>query len=43
MYVSEIVEITNYRNLTGKTVKFNENLNFLIGENIILEKLIFWN
>lgn len=35
MYVSEIVEITNYRNLTGKTVKFNETLNFLIGENNI--------
>lgn len=35
MYVSEIIEILNYRNLTGKTVKFNETLNFLIGENNI--------
>lgn len=35
MFISEIVEITNYRNLTGKTIKFNETLNFLIGENNI--------
>ena len=35
MYISEILEIANYRNLTGKTIKFNEKLNFLIGENNI--------
>lgn len=35
MYISEIVEIINYRNLTGKKIKFNENLNFIIGENNI--------
>ena len=35
MYISEILEITNYRNLTGKRIKFNETLNFLIGENNI--------
>lgn len=35
MYVSEIVEINNYRNLSGKTIKFNEKLNFLLGENNI--------
>lgn len=35
MYISEIVEINNYRNLTGKTIKFNEKLNFLLGENNI--------
>lgn len=35
MHISEIAEITNYRNLTGKTIKFNETLNFLIGENNI--------
>lgn len=35
MYISEIVEIFNYRNLTGKTIKFNEKLNFFIGENNI--------
>lgn len=33
MYISEIKEILNYRNLTGKTIKFNETMNFLIGEN----------
>ena len=37
MYISEILEITNYRNLTGKRIKFNETLNFLIGENNMLE------
>ena len=35
MYISDIVEISNYRNLTGKTIKFNESLNFFIGENNI--------
>lgn len=35
MYISEILEITNYRNLTEKRIKFNETLNFLIGENNI--------
>lgn len=35
MYISEIVEINNYRNLTGKTIIFNDTLNFLIGENNI--------
>lgn len=35
MYISEIVEINNYRNLTGKTITFNNTLNFLIGENNI--------
>ena len=35
MYISEIKEILNYRNLTGKTIKFNETMNFLIGENNI--------
>ena len=34
MYISEIVEINN-RNLTGKTITFNDTLNFLIGENNI--------
>ena len=24
MYISEIVEINNYRNLTGKTITFND-------------------
>lgn len=35
MYISEVVEISNYRNLTGKTIIFNNKLNFLIGENNI--------
>ena len=35
MYISEISEINNYRNLTGKTITFNDTLNFLIGENNI--------
>lgn len=35
MHISEIVEINNYRNLTGKTITFNDTLNFLIGENNI--------
>lgn len=35
MFISEIKEISNYRNLSGKTIRFNETLNFLIGENNI--------
>lgn len=35
MYISEIKEIFNYRNLSGKTINFNETMNFLIGENNI--------
>lgn len=33
MFISEIKEISNYRNLSGKTIKFNGDVNFLIGEN----------
>lgn len=35
MYISDICEILNYRNLSGKTIKFNKNMNFIIGENNI--------
>ena len=35
MYISEIKEIMNYRNLSGKKIVFNEIINFLIGENNI--------
>lgn len=35
MYISEIKEIDNYRNLAGKTIKFDKTMNFLIGENNI--------
>ena len=35
MYISEIKEIDNYRNLSGKTIKFDKTMNFLIGENNI--------
>lgn len=35
MYISEIKEISNYRNLSEMTIKFNEAMNFLIGENNI--------
>lgn len=35
MYISEIKEISNYRNLSGIIIKFNETMNFLIGENNI--------
>lgn len=35
MYISEIKEISNYRNLSEKTIKFNKAMNFLIGENNI--------
>lgn len=35
MYIGEIKKISNYRNLSGKTIKFNQLMNFLIGENNI--------
>ena len=35
MYISKIKEIVNYRNLSGKSIEFNDKLNFLIGENNI--------
>jgi putative ATP-dependent endonuclease of OLD family len=35
MYISEITEIKNYRNMTGKKMYFNNEMNFLIGENNI--------
>ena len=35
MYISEILEIENYRNLLGRTIKFDKTINFLIGENNI--------
>lgn len=35
MYISEIKEICNYRNLSGKQICFDSNMNFLIGENNI--------
>lgn len=35
MYISGINEINNYRNLTGKNIKFDKNLNFIVGENNI--------
>ena len=35
MYISEIIEIENYRNLSGQTIKFDKAINFLIGENNI--------
>ncbi|WP_026495924.1 ATP-dependent nuclease [Butyrivibrio sp. WCD3002] len=35
MYISEVKEISNYRNLSGKTIKFNDRVSFLIGENNI--------
>lgn len=35
MYINEIKKIDNYRNLTGNTIKFDANVNFLIGENNI--------
>lgn len=33
MYISEIKNIKNYRNLTGKKILFDSKINFLIGEN----------
>lgn len=35
MYISEIMEIENYRNLSRQTIKFDKTMNFLIGENNI--------
>ena len=35
MYIKKISEIINYRNLTGLTISFNPNINFIIGENNI--------
>ena len=35
MYISEILEIENYRNLSGRMIKFDKAINFLIGENNI--------
>lgn len=35
MYISEIIEIENYRNLSGQNIKFDMAINFLIGENNI--------
>lgn len=35
MYISEIKEIKNYRNLSEKEVSFDKSLNFIIGENNI--------
>ena len=35
MYISEIKKIDNYRNLSGNIIRFNDKINFLIGENNI--------
>ncbi|MEE3494858.1 MAG: AAA family ATPase [Butyrivibrio sp.] len=35
MYIKSITEINNYRNLSGKTIGFDRDVNFLIGENNI--------
>jgi len=35
MYISEIKKISNYRNLSGRDIKFNDHINFIIGENNI--------
>lgn len=35
VYISEIKDINNYRNLSGKRSRFNQQMNFLIGENNI--------
>ena len=35
MYISEISLISNYRNLSGLSIKFNKSVNFIIGENNI--------
>ena len=32
MYIDEIKRIENYRNLSGNTIKFENQVNFLIGE-----------
>ncbi|MFP3122604.1 AAA family ATPase [Ectobacillus funiculus] len=33
MQISKILEIKNYRNLTGVKVDFNNNINFIVGKN----------
>ena len=35
MNIKEIKEISNYRNLSGKTIAFDKSLNYIIGENNI--------
>jgi|SRR5665648_341346 len=35
MYISEIKQICNYRNLSGRAIYFDSKMNFLIGENNI--------
>lgn len=35
MFISRIVEIDNYRNLSGMQLSFNKELNFIVGENNI--------
>lgn len=35
VHISEIKEINNYRNLSGKQISFDSKLNFIIGENNI--------
>ncbi|MBT2683367.1 AAA family ATPase [Bacillus sp. ISL-37] len=35
MFISEIKEIKNYRNLTGTQFFFDKNMNFIVGENNI--------
>lgn len=35
MYISEIKEIKNYRNLSGTKFKFDRQINFIVGENNI--------
>lgn len=35
MYISEIKSISNYRNLSGLSFKFNSEINYIIGENNI--------
>ena len=35
MYIKSVLEINNYRNLTGLTADFQENINFIFGENNI--------
>ena len=35
MYINEIKKIDNYRNLSGNNIKFEKQVNFLIGENNI--------
>lgn len=35
MYIKEISEISNYRNMSGSTISFDKTLNYIIGENNI--------